>query len=435
MTFTVKKLKDSEIELTADLNKEDLLLFAAEAEKRLAKELKIEGFRPGNAPKEMVRKKVGEQAIKEEALNLAVQSSLAKALAEEKIDIMEQADFKIKENSAERLIYQVKLIIFPDIRLGGYKDLTVKRNPILVDEKEVKNVMKEIADSRTILKEVKRSAQMGDRVEVDFTVKDGDALIDGGKSENHPVVLGENGFIPGFEAQIVGLKMGDKKSFSLKVPADFYQKSIAGKDLDFEVELKRIEERAVPKLDDDFAKSLGNIQSLKELEENIRQGLTLEKETKEKDRIRLAILKEIAGKTKVEIPSTLIEKRVDSMMQELDNELHQKGMELGLYLAQLKKNQDDLRREWRNKAEEQVKLSLIARAISKKEKIEVSEKEIDEELEITLQQYMARGGQDGGPIGPEILQNLDPQQMKNKIHDVLLNEKVFRFLEKHTKFI
>lgn len=434
MTFSIKRLKDSDIELTADLNKEDLLLFVAEAEKRLANELKIEGFRPGKVPKEMIRKKVGEQTIKEEALNLAVQSSLAKAIVDEKLDIIEQSDFKIKENSPDRLLYQVKLTVFPDIKLGDYKGLTVKRNAITVDEAEIKSVLQEIIGSRTVLKEVKRPAQAGDRVEVDFIIKSGGVLIDGGKSENHPVVLGENKFVPGFEAQIVGLKTGEKKNFSLKVPADFYQKSIAGKDLDFEVELKRVEERVVPKLDDDFAKSLGNIGSLKELEDNIRQGLTLEKENKEKDRIRLAILKEIASKSEAKIPPQLIEKHIDSMMQELDDELHQKGMELGLYLAQLKKSQDDLRRDWREKAEEQVKLSLIARAVSKKEKLEVGEKEISEELETILQQYVARGGQDGGPAGPEVLQNLDPQQTKNKIHDILLNEKVFRFLEKHTKF-
>ncbi|MBI2063543.1 MAG: trigger factor [Candidatus Yanofskybacteria bacterium] len=435
MTFSTKNLKDSQVELTIDLNKEDLLLYAAETEKRLAKEIKVEGFRPGKAPKEIARKKIGEQVIREEALNLAVQSSLAKVLDEKKLDIMEQSDFKIKENSAGRLIFQIILSVFPEVNLGEFKGLTVKRNPILVNEAEVKNVLEEIVASRAVLKEVKRPARLGDRVEIDFTVKDQGVLIEGGKSENHPVILGENNFIPGFESQIVGLEAGEKKSFALKVPADYYQKSIAGKELDFEVALKRVEEKTVPKLDNDFAKSLGRHESLKELEGSIKQGLMLEKEAKEKERVRLAILKEIADKTGVETPVPLIEKRLDSMIQGLDNELHEKGMELGLYLAHIKKTQDDLRREWRDKAEEQTKMGLVARAVAKKERIKVNSEEINRELELVLQQYMTRGGPDGGPGGPEMLQNLDPQQMKNKIHDVLLNEKVFEFLEKHTKFI
>ena len=409
-------------------------MYTAETEKRLAKEIKVEGFRPGKAPKEIARKKIGEQAIREEALNLAVQASLAKILSKERLDIMEQSELKIKENSADKLIYQIILTVFPEVRLGEYNDLAVKINPVSVNEAEVKNVLQEIVASRAILREVRRPARLGDRVEVDFTVKDHGVLIEGGKSENHPVILGENNFIPGFESQIVGLEAGEKKNFSLKVPTDYYQKSIAGKELDFEVALKRVEEKTVPKLDDDFVKSLGRLGSLKELEGNIKQGLTLEKEAKEKERVRLVILKEIADKTKVETPALLIEKRLDSMIQGLDNELHEKSMELGLYLAHIKKTQDDLRREWRGKAEEQTKMGLVARAIAKEEKIKVSEEEINGELELVLQQYMTRGGPDGGPGGPEIMQNLDPQQMKNKIHDVLLNEKVFEFLEKHTKF-
>ncbi|MBI2062665.1 MAG: trigger factor [Candidatus Yanofskybacteria bacterium] len=435
MTFAANKLKDSQVQLIVNLNKEDLLLYALEAEKGLAKEVKVEGFRLGKASKEAIRKKVGEQTIREEALNLAIQSTMAKILSEEKFDVMEQSDFMIKENSADKLIYQIRLTVFPEVKLGDYKGLTVKRNLISVNEVEVKKILQEIVSSRAILKEVKKPAKTGDRVEVDFLVKDAGALIDGGKSENHPLVIGEDKFIPGFEAQIIGLKTGEKKSFSLKIPDDFYQKSIAGKNLDFEIVLKRVEERTVPKLDDSFARSLGQFQMLAELEASIKQGLTLEKEAKEKDRMRLTILNEIADKTKVDVPSMLVEKHLDSMVQGLDNELHEKGMELGLYLAHIKKTQEDLRRDWRNKAEEQVKISLIVRAVGKEERFEVSESEINRELELVLQQYMARGGADGGPGGQEILQNIDPEQMKSKIHNALLNEKVFEFLEKHTKFI
>ena len=232
MTFATKNLKDSQIELTVDLNKEDLFSYAAETEKRLAKEIRVEGFRPGKAPKEMVRKKIGEQAIREEALNLAVQTSLASILSEEKLDVMEQSDFKIKENLADKLIYQIRLTVFPEVKLGEYKDLTVKRNAISVEDPEVKNVLQEMVVLRATLKEVKRPARLGDRVEVDFTVKDKGVLIEDGRSESHPVMLGDGNFIPGFEAQIVGLESGEKKNFSLKVPADYYQKSIAGKELE-----------------------------------------------------------------------------------------------------------------------------------------------------------------------------------------------------------
>lgn len=437
MTFSTKKLKESQVELTVDLDKEDLVFYALEAEKRLAKEVSIEGFRPGKAPKEIVRKKIGESVIKEEALNLAVQLSLAKAIADQKFEVIDQSDFKINENSSEGLIFQVNLLIFPDIKLGEYKGLGIKKNSVTVADSEIDNVIKDIARSRTELKEVERQARLGDRVEVDFEVKDPsigsgqDAIIEGGRSENHPVVLGENNFIPGFEAQIVGLKTGEKKTFSLKVPEDYYQKTIAGKELDFLIIVKKVQETIPPKINDAFVKSLGEFNSKADLEENVRAGLIMEKEAKEKERIRLVILREIISKTAIELPGTLVERRLDAMIQGFDNELHQKGMELGLYLAHIKKTQDDLRVDWRKQAEEQVKMDLVVRDIAKTEKLKVADEEVDSELQAVLQQYMVESSAKGQGGAPEVLQNVDPEQLKNKIRGVLLNEKVFEFLEKH----
>ena len=441
MTFSTKTLKDSQVELTVTLDREDLVSYALEAEKGLAKQVKLEGFRPGKAPKEMVRKALGEQAIKEEALNLAVQSSLVKALAEQKLDILDQSDFQIKENVSDKLVFVLRIAVFPEVKLGAYKDLSIKKNLVVVSEAEINGILEEIVKSRTVLKEVARPAQMGDRVEVDFEVRDPSmgsgpaAIIEGGKSENHPITLGENKFMPGFETQIVGLKSGEKKNFSLKVPADYYQKTIAGKDIDFEVVLKKVQVATAPKIDNELVRSLGRFSSRADLEANIKEGLTMEKEQKEKERVRLMILKEITGKTEIKVSPALVEKRLDSMIQGFDNELHQKGMELGLYLAHIKKTQEDLRREWQGRAEEQVKFDLIVRTIAKEEDLKVSDEEVGQELQAVLQQYMVAGEPEGGPgPGPEALQNIDPEQLKTRIRGVLLNEKVFEFLEKHTKF-
>ncbi len=427
MTFTAEKLPDSKIKLVVNLDKKDLLSCVEEAEKRLARNVKLGGFRPGKAPKDMVRKAVGEEKIREEALQMAVQSSLTKVMADEKLDVLDRVSFEIKENSPEKLVYWATFLIFPELVLGEYEGLGIKRNAVVVSDAEVKKVLDEVLKSRTVFNEIKRPAQIGDRVEVDFTIKDNGTIIEGGKSENHPVILGDGKFVPGFEEQIVGMEKGGTKHFSLKIPADYYQKTIAGKELDFEVAVKRVEDKIVPKLDDEFVKSLGNFHSLKELEASVNQGLTLEKETKEKDRVRVAILEKIAATTEVKVPPELIENRLDAMLRDLDNELHQKGMELGLYLAHIKKTQDELRREWRPKAELQAKMGLIARTIAKKEKLSVGEEGVNQELQIVLQQYIMSGQ---GGAGPEALQNIDPEGLKSKIRDTLLNEKVFEFLEK-----
>lgn len=430
MTSSIKKLKNSQVELLVDLNKEDLLSYAEETEKKLAQEVELKGFRAGKAPKEMIRKKVGEDKIREESLNLAVQSSLAAVLSEQKLNVIDQADFKILENSKDRLAYRVVLMIFPDVKLGGYKEWDIKRHAINVTDNDIDNVLQNLLKSRITLKEADRAARVGDSVEVDFTIKDKGSVIEGGRSENHPVILGEGKFLAGFEDQIAGMKSGENKNFSLKVPGDYYQKSIAGKDLDFEVAVKRVEDRIIPKLDDEFARSLGNFQNLGELRANVKKGLLIEKEEKEKDKFRQEILEKIISKTAVEIPEILVGRRLDAMIREFDGELHQRGMELGPYLAHLKKTEDDLKKDWRPRAEFQVKASLVIQTIAKEESLKVSEEEINNELQTVLQQFLI-GKQGGG--GSEALEDIDPAELKGKIHNLLLNEKVFDFLEKHNK--
>ncbi len=428
MNTTYKKLADSKIELTVNLDKNDLASYVKETEDQLAKDIKLEGFRQGKAPIDMVRKKIGEDKIKEEAMQTAVQSSLRQVLMKEKLDVIDQVNFKIKENSSDKLVYNVTFVVFPEVQLGEYKNLGVKKNQISVDDSEIEKIIGDIQKSRTVFNEVRRPVQKGDKVEVDFTIKDKGAVIEGGKSQNHPVIIGDGLFIPGFEDQIIGMANGETKNFSLKIPGDYYQKAIAGKELDFEVIVKKIEDRVLPELNNDFVKTLGKFNSLEEVRGNIRQGLVAEKEVKEKDRVRLAILEKIGEKTKVEIPDVLVEKRIDEMITRLDNDLHQKGMELGPYLAHIKKTQDDLRKEWRPQAEVQVKMSLTARAVAKKEGLAVSDNEIDGELQTVLQQYVLNNQ---GGDGAKKLENINPDELKLKIKDMLMNEKVFEFLEEN----
>jgi trigger factor len=261
-------------------------------------------------------------------------------------------------------------------------------------------------------------------VEVDFEIFSEGKIIEGGKSENHPLVIGDNKFIPGFEDHIVDMKAGDKKTFTLQVPKDYSQKEISGKEIKIDLSLKKVEELKTPEVNDEFARGLGHFKDLSELKSNLRQSLTMEKENKERDRIRLAILNEIVAKSEMELPKILVEERLDSMIQSFDEDLHQKGMELGLYLAHLKKTQDELRKDWLPQAQSQVKMSLVSRAIARQEKIEVGDDELDQEFASLAEHYTRQGMLDQ-------LQNSDPNIIKSKIKSVLLNEKVFEFLEKN----
>jgi len=345
MQSTLKKLPDSKIRLEVGLNKEELSEYLNEAEKNLANELRLEGFRPGKVPKEFARKHLGEAKIKEEALSIALRSSFIEVVKKEKLDVIDQTDFKIIENSPEVLKYTMVLSVFPEVELGKYTGLEVEKKPVSINEAEVETTLTELAKMRT-------------------------PSVEAGKEE--------------------------------------------GKE----------EKPAPPEINDDFARSLGKFKSLADLKENLRQSLLIEKENKEKDRLRLEILGKIVESSKFEMPKALVEERVDLMIRDFDAELHQKGMELGLYLAHLKKTQDDLRKDWQPKAESQVKMSLVARALARKEKLAVEDGEVDREFAVLADQYTRQGM-------IEELQKADPESIKSRIKDILLNEKVFEFLEKN----
>ena len=259
-------------------------------------------------------------------------------------------------------------------------------------------------------------------VEVDFEVRHDGQILEGGISKNHPLIIGGKNFIPGFEDSLLGMKKDDKKSFSLVAPDDYYVKKIAGKKLDFSVKINNIKSVELPKVDDNFAKGLGNFQSLDQLMSNLKDGITEEKKLKEKQRVRLEIINHLVKNSSIAIPEILVNQQIDSMIGNLDRDLHSNGMELGLYLAQMGKTQDDLRKEWHDEAEKQVKTIMILHKVAKDKSISASKEEVDEALTTTVQSMMIKGEVDKT--------NLDMDNLRDSISSRLINERVLDYLEK-----
>lgn len=427
MEFTSKKLKNSDLELTISLDRKDIDFYIKKATDELQGSVRIDGYRQGKVPDDLLKKNVGEDRIKENALNIAVQESLQKLIEKENFEVFDYFDLKIKENKPDKLIYTVFLSLFPEVKLGSYDSLKINSKPISVSDEEIENTLKEIQETRTEYKDSDQSAKEGDRVEVDFEVTDNGQLIEGGKSENHPLIIGKKTFVPGFEEKLKDMKVGEEKSFMLRIPIDYHEKNIAGKELDFKVIMKKISYPTTPVLDDTFVQSLGNFANLGQLRQNVQAGLLEEKKTKESERIKLAILDEIIKNTKVVIPSKFLEKQLDAIISNFDQELHQRGLEIGLYLAHLKKTQEEFRKSFVPQAEKQVKTELIIREIGKKESIIIADSEIDERLQeinsaINLQDEIVGRG-------------LDVATLRNRIRQVLFNEKIFQFLLKKATIV
>ncbi len=428
MKYSITPLEPGKNKIHAELSRDDVHEYAREAEKALARTMKVQGFRKGKAPHSVTHTAISPELIKQEALSLAVQTTLHEIIKKEKCDVIQQSDFSIVKNDDDGLTFDINVLCFPSIELGVYKGLTIRKNAVVVSEQEIQSVLDDIAQSRKDIHEVQRPARQGDVVEVDFTLKDDNGVIDGGTSRDHVITIGDKTFITGFEDNLIGMQSGERKQFSLAIPDDYYQKSIAGKQLQCDVTLKKISESELPAIDDAFAQSVGQFSSLGQLQQSIRDGLTLEKENKETQRMRLELLNAIVNTSTVTVPDYMIDERLDRMIEAFDNDLHRNRMELSLYLAHIKKTQDELRNEWREKAKNQVAMALISHAIGKEENITVDDAEVQAELQNVLQNYISQSGIQA----QEMLNKVDIVKMQQQIKDSMMSEKVFEFLEKET---
>ncbi len=422
MNHTLKKIDSNQTELTVELDRNDLNSYVDRTELELGKDLQLDGFRKGKVPKELLKKSLDPKIILESALDLAMKDSLSKVIERDKLDVLNVSKLEIKENTPDKLVYNVLLTLFPEIKIGDFLKLKVLKREIKVEQKDIDDTLTTIKASRSILQDKEGEVETGNRVEVDFEVRQNGKILEGGISKNHPLIIGGRNFIPGFEDNLIGMKKDEEKTFSLVAPKDYYVKTIAGQKLEFTVKVNSIKSVILPEINDEFVKGLGGFQTLGQLVDSIKEGVGEEKKLKEKQRVRLEIIDYIIKNSKIELPEILINQQLDLMIGNLDRDLHSNGMELGLYLAQIGKTQDDIRNEWRVEAERQVKTAMILHRIAKDNNISASHEEIDKALSATVQSMAGKEDADKS--------NLNIDALRDNISSRIVNEKVLDFLEK-----
>ena len=311
-----------------------------------------------------------------------------------------------------------------EIKLGKYKGLKTKKNKLEIEEQEIKKALEYLQKSRAKIITVNRPAKKGDRVEVDFEIRQGSVKTENGTSKNHPLILGEARFLPGFEEEIEGMTGGEEKEFALKAPTDWPDRRIASKNLDFKVKMNLVQQRDLPVIDDEFAKSLGNFKSLSEVKKSIKQGLLQEKEIKEKERIRIELIEKIAQDSKMEIPNILIEQELEKMLIGLKASIESMSLDFEKYLKEIKKTADELKKDWQKQAKKRVEIALCLQEIAERENIKVSDEEVKERINQDLKHH---------PDTKEVEKNIDLAALKEYTKGVLRNKKVFEFLEQEAK--
>ncbi|MBW6440497.1 trigger factor [Patescibacteria group bacterium] len=422
MQIEIKDLPKSQKEINVIISVEEMKVYMKKALDKMSKNVKVDGFRAGKVPADVAEKQIGQEAIFEEAIHSAVEKSYFDIIKENKLGPIgqPQVDFT-KSAVGNPLEFKILLNIMPQVKLGDYSKIKGKAEKVSIDEKRIDLELETIQKKRAIFLTKEEEAKKGDRVEIDFETRVAGVKIEGGESKNHPLVIGQGQFIPGFEDKLIGMKKDEIKEFSLKFPEEYSKKELAGKSADFKVEIKIVQKVELPKLDDDFAKSLGKFENIDQVKKSVREGLTAEEENKASEKLKAKLIEQVCEKSEVEIPEILVSSEIENMLNEFRNNVSQTGVKFEDYLQSVNTNEEKLRNEWKELAEKRVKTGLCMREISLKEEIKISDEEIEQRVNDTLKHY---------PNEDEVRKTIDIEKFKNHVTSIIINEKVFDVLVK-----
>jgi trigger factor len=420
----IEKLSGSRVNLSVTIPPKEFKAFQEQALEHLSKNIKINGFRPGKAPRAMIEEKIGSDKIMTEAAERAVKKSYVDSIVKNKIEAIGEPKITItKIAPGNDFEYKAEISVLPKITLGNYRKQIKEIKKADFKEIKAEEIQKEIEvirGSRAKLITVSREARKGDRVEIDFQVLIDGKEIPGGTSKNHPLTIGENYFIPGFEEKLTGMKANEEKQFELTFPEDYHKKELAGKPASFNVTMKIVQKKDLPEINDDFAKGLGNFEDLEKLKASVKEGIELEQKKKNGEKWRQDALEKIIADVNIEVPDILLEGEIDKMMAEFEQNITSMGMNLEKYLESVKKTQEELRKDWQEPALRRIKAALALQEIAQLENIKPENSEIEEEVNKTLAYFKNQG---------DLEKNVDMERIYNYTKGVLTNEKVFQFLE------
>lgn len=423
MKTKLKNISDVKVELTISLGAEELKAAEQVALTKIAKEVKIEGFRKGKAPLEMVAAQVDPILLNQETLENALSKSVAEAFLKEKVQAINRPEVDVKKFiPGTELEFTATTEIMPKVELGDYKKLGVKKEAAKVSKKEVKETIDRILKNFAEKKKVEREAKNGDEVIIDFLGKKDGVAFDGGKAEKFPLELGSKSFIPGFEEGLIGKKAGDELSLDLEFPKDYHAKDLAGAKVIFEVKIHEVRENVEPEINEEFLSKLGDFKTKEEFEKQIEEDLKTQKQAEVDEKFKDEIVKKLAEVSKVPVPEILLEDQKRSIEMDMQQNLMYSGLSLEDYLDRMGKTREEwLEKDVKEAAEMRVKSGLALAELSKVEKVKSDTKELDDRITQLKEQY---------GNSKEVQKQLSSDDVRRNLANQILTEKTIDLLVK-----
>ncbi len=423
MQVTKKELSDTKVSLSVSADDSVLAPIKEQILTRLSANVKVPGFRAGTAPLNMVEKHVDQQLLQSEFVDEALNHMYAKAAQGENLRPIARPNVTLKKFVPfTTLEFEAEVEILGTVKLPDYKKLKKTAKKPEVTAKDVDAVIKDLKVRMAEKKDVDRDPKNGDQVWIDFKgVDDKGVPVKGADGKDYPLLLGSNTFIPGFEENLTGQKVGEEKTFTLTFPKDYGVKALANKKVTFTVTINKVQEVVEPTVDDEFAAKLGPFKTMNDLKADIKKQLVNEKAQQLDRELDNEIVVEIAEKTKMSLPQSMVEEQIEFLVQDMKKNLVYRGQTYAEFLKAEGKTEDEYRAELRPQAEMRVKTGLVLAEIASEEKVDVT----PEELEIRMQ--LLKGQYTDGAAQAE----LEKQETRREIASQMLSEKTLAKLKEY----
>ena len=429
MKVEMTKKETNVVELKVEVPQDQVEQAIAKAYVKTRKDYSVPGFRKGKVPRNILEKRYGIEIFYEEAANILIQDTYPQVVEEQKLEPVDHPDITVDQFDCEQpFIYTATVTVCPELKLGKYKGLKIAKEEKQVADEDVEAEIKALQNSkaRLIALEADAVAANDDQVIIDFVGKMDGEEFEGGTGANYPLALGSGSFVPGFEEQLIGAKQGEKVLVKLTMPQEYHSEELAGKEVEFEVEIKEIKRKELPALDDDFAKEVGDYETLTALKDFIRERLEDRARQEAADKLRHDVLEAVREKAEVDIPGIMIENETKAMLRQMENRFSQQGLKFEDYLSYSGKSLDDIMAEMRPGAENNVKTELLLDTVSKVENISVDEAELEEEIAQLAKVY--------GQEAKAVRSALEKSDQLAAVEQIILHRKALDFLaEVNTK--
>ena len=383
MSTTVEKISSNKVKLSFDIDAAKFDEAMGKAYIKVRGQVAIPGFRKGHAPRKMIETMYGEGIFYDEAFELIFDEVYGPAIDENKLEVVDRPQVDIQQiGTGKNLQFTCEVFVKPDVTLGEYKGVEVKKEHTLVTEDDVNaEIEKERNKQAAEVSVDDRAVAEGDTVNLDYSGSVDGVKFEGGTAEGQTLKIGSHTFIPGFEEQMVGMNIGEEKDLNVTFPTEYHAPDLAGKEAVFHVKVNGITETQLPALDDDFAKDISEFDTLDEYKADVRAKLEAQAAERDNNAFTNAVIEKVMANATVEIPDAMVERQIDSMVRNFEARLAQQGLKLADFMKYTGQDEKAFRGQYRDQAEKSVRANLVLEAVENAEKFEATEEEIDAEIE------------------------------------------------------